>query len=161
MKIGRKQRHFEDPKSGNPVVGLSRMTDGRWRIIGTQTRFSEDDPARAIEKFYKLTGQKRLDGLGLSDDGKAYLMMPAALVVQANAATANPYRVGSCYHAVVEALRNLGMNKMHSFEKIVPEVKDEMNAAKTFGSFKNKKKRNENGLNADARIIQNISVCSR
>jgi integrase len=57
IKIGRKQRHFINPATGKPVDGLSRMTDGRWRIIGTQTRFSEPDIAKAIATFRKLTGE--------------------------------------------------------------------------------------------------------
>lgn len=55
-KTGRKQKHHTDSVTGLPVVGLSRMTDGRWRIIGTQTRFSEPDEQKAIAKFYALTG---------------------------------------------------------------------------------------------------------
>lgn len=53
-KTGRKRKDFTDPATGLPVIGLSRMTDGRWRIIGTQTRFSEPDPQTAIEQYRKL-----------------------------------------------------------------------------------------------------------
>jgi hypothetical protein len=56
-QTGRKQKHFID-RLGNPIVGLSRRpSDGRWRIIGTQTTFSEPDETKAIEKFRRLTSQ--------------------------------------------------------------------------------------------------------
>jgi integrase len=55
VKQGRKRKDFKDPATGLPVVGLSRMTDGRWRIIGTQTRFTESNVAKAIEHYRKLT----------------------------------------------------------------------------------------------------------
>jgi integrase len=55
-KTGRKQKHFVNPLTGLPVVGLSRMTDGRWRVIGSHTRYSEPDVQKAIQKFYQLTG---------------------------------------------------------------------------------------------------------
>src|SRR5688572_21768237 len=56
QKVGRKQKHFEDPATGLPVVGLTRRPDGRWRIIGTHQTFREPDVAKAIEKFRELTG---------------------------------------------------------------------------------------------------------
>ncbi len=56
MKTGRKQIDHRNTLTGKPVVGLSKMKDGRWRIIGTQTRFSEADEQRAIARFEELTG---------------------------------------------------------------------------------------------------------
>jgi hypothetical protein len=52
-KKGRKQRHYVS-STGETIVGLSRLTDGRWRIIGTQIRFSESDERKAIERFRRL-----------------------------------------------------------------------------------------------------------
>lgn len=52
-KTGRKQRHFISA-GGKIIEGLSRMPDGRWRVIGTQVRFTEPDEERAIERFHKL-----------------------------------------------------------------------------------------------------------
>jgi hypothetical protein len=54
MKTGRKRRHHVNSADGEPVVGLSKMADGRWRIIGTQTRFSEPDEHKAIERFFAI-----------------------------------------------------------------------------------------------------------
>jgi integrase len=65
-KTGRKQKHFVDPATGKPVVGLSRMTDGRWRIIGSQTRFREPDVQKAIAKFRQLTSSHDPDKLALA-----------------------------------------------------------------------------------------------
>jgi len=53
MKTGRKQRHHI-AADGNPIVGLSKQPDGRWRVIGTSIRFSEPDEAKAIAKFREL-----------------------------------------------------------------------------------------------------------
>jgi integrase len=65
-KTGRKQKHFIDPATGKPVVGLSqRPSDGRWRIIGSQTTFSEPDVAKAIAKFKQLTSSHDPDKLAL------------------------------------------------------------------------------------------------
>src|SRR5687768_3275105 len=58
-KAGRKQKHFIDPATGLPVVGLTRRPDGRWRIIGTHKTFREPDERRAIEKFLRMTGTVR------------------------------------------------------------------------------------------------------
>lgn len=71
-KRGRKQKHHE-AADGSTIVGLSKMKDGRWRIIGTQIRFSAVDESKAIEEFEKRTGKKlpvggRLE-THLNDDG--------------------------------------------------------------------------------------------
>jgi hypothetical protein len=57
-KAGRKRQHHTDSATGLPVVGLSKMSDGRWRVIGTHTRFTEPDEQRAIRRFYDLTDQR-------------------------------------------------------------------------------------------------------
>lgn len=54
MKTGRKQLPYQSPTTGKTIDGLSRMKDGRWRVIGTQTRFSEPDEQKAIERFLKM-----------------------------------------------------------------------------------------------------------
>jgi hypothetical protein len=46
-------------EDGTPIPGLSRRpSDGRWRIIGTQTTFSAPDERAAVEKFRRLTERK-------------------------------------------------------------------------------------------------------
>ena len=60
-KTGRKQKHHVNSATGKPVVGLSKMKDGRWRIIGTQIRFSEQDEQRAIEKYRAITNSETHD----------------------------------------------------------------------------------------------------
>ena len=53
-KTGRKQRHYV-ASWGETINGLSRRpSDGRWRIIGTQTTYSEPDERRAVERFRRL-----------------------------------------------------------------------------------------------------------
>lgn len=85
-KTGRKQKHFEDPKTGLPVVGLSRMPDGRWRLIGSQIRFTEPDEQKAIAHFRKLKGEKLYEGF--DPEEAKWLQTPAEQIVDANAATA-------------------------------------------------------------------------
>ncbi len=55
-KTGRKANHYV-AQDGRSIEGLTRQTDGRWRIIGSTTKFSEPDEAMAIAKFRKLTGK--------------------------------------------------------------------------------------------------------
>ncbi len=53
-KPGRKRKHFPGP-DGNPVFGLSRRpSDGRWRVIGTNTTFTEPNEYRAIARFLSM-----------------------------------------------------------------------------------------------------------
>lgn len=85
-KMGRKRHDFTNPLTGKPVVGLSRMTDGRWRIIGTQTRFTESDEQRAIARFHQMMGEKLYDGF--SPEEIEWLRTPASEIVDGNAATA-------------------------------------------------------------------------
>src|SRR5947207_1729941 len=68
---------------------------------------------------------------------------------------ANPYRVGGGYWASVEALRTLGMGKLHDFAKIVPAVQKAM--GENFKEFAAKKGK----LSADERILMNVVVTSR
>ena len=85
-KTGRKQKHFHDPATGKPVVGLSRMTDGRWRIIGTQTRFTEPDARKAIARFHQIMGDKLYEGL--PPEEIEWLRTPASAIVDRNVVTA-------------------------------------------------------------------------
>ena len=72
----------------------------------------------------------------------------------------NPYRRGSSYWAIVEALRTLGDGKLHSFDAIIPVVHKAM--AEGWQTFANRNSRNEaTGKNAIDRLIQNISVVAR
>lgn len=54
MRRGRKPNHYIGP-DGNPVTGLARLPSGRWRVIGTNVRFTEPDEARAIARYSELT----------------------------------------------------------------------------------------------------------
>lgn len=91
---------------------------------------------------------------------KAVKTAPVKAVATVKASTAlNPYRENGGYWATVEALRGLGMDTLHPFESIIPAVK------KVFGlnwsEFKNKDARNDNGKDAEQRIIQNVGVVAR
>src|SRR5690349_15505161 len=50
-----------------------------------------------------------------------------------------PYRPGSCYQAIIDALRKLGIGKFHDWEKIV-------SAVELPKGFKTKEKRTDEGL---------------
>jgi integrase len=55
-KAGRKRKHYVDPETGKQVYGLGHdAKSGRWRVIGTNKFFREPDPAKAIERFRKMT----------------------------------------------------------------------------------------------------------
>lgn len=87
-KTGRKRKDFEDPETGLPVVGLTRRPDGRWRVIGTHQTFREPDVKKAIAHFYKLIGEQKYDGLGLSPEEIEWLTTPSKEIVENNAITA-------------------------------------------------------------------------
>jgi len=53
-KTGRKRIHHRDSQD-TTINGLSKMKDGRWRIIGTHIRFTEADERLAIAKFRRMT----------------------------------------------------------------------------------------------------------
>src|SRR5262245_3201716 len=53
-KPGRRPEHYTD-SNGTPIEGLARRPkDGRWRIIGTNITFTEENEQRAIAKFHRL-----------------------------------------------------------------------------------------------------------
>jgi integrase len=56
-KRGPKAKHWTDSRTGKPVEGLTKQKDGRWRIIGTATKFTEADEQKAIAKFKRMTAQ--------------------------------------------------------------------------------------------------------
>lgn len=76
-KTGRKAQHYEHPQTGKPIIGLIRQKDGRWRVLETGERFTESDPIKAIDRFYKLTGSEKEDfdtiGGMIDKDGKTTL----------------------------------------------------------------------------------------
>jgi integrase len=58
-KRGRKPSHYRTADD-TQIKGLSRRpSDGRWRIIATGETFVEPDEDKAIERFRRMTGQKR------------------------------------------------------------------------------------------------------
>ena len=61
-KVGRKAKHYVDPKTGKQIFGLGRdAKSGRWRLIGTNKFFREDDPAKAIARFLKFMAAHNYD----------------------------------------------------------------------------------------------------
>jgi hypothetical protein len=70
---GRKKQENVRDSDGSIVPGLSRMTDGRWRVIETGFRFTEADPARAIARYYELTGQDRQFTINVGGRDYAFL----------------------------------------------------------------------------------------
>lgn len=71
-----------------------------------------------------------------------------------------PFRVGSTYWAIVEALKSLGVDKMHSFAEITPAVECVM--GEYWKAFAEKDARNdETGKDAEHRVLQNVSVLAR
>jgi hypothetical protein len=72
----------------------------------------------------------------------------------------NPFRIGGGYWASIQALRAAGQGKMHAFDVLVPLVKKAMGDG--YKAFAAKDARNDaTGKDAEARIIQNISVTAR
>jgi hypothetical protein len=55
-KRGRKQRPYVCPWDGRTIDGLSREPNGRWRIIGTHTRFREPDERLAVARYLAMIG---------------------------------------------------------------------------------------------------------
>src|SRR5690242_19445012 len=51
MAMGRPPKPYRPSWGGDPISGLARQTDGRWRIVATGERFTEIDERRAIQKF--------------------------------------------------------------------------------------------------------------
>jgi hypothetical protein len=72
----------------------------------------------------------------------------------------NPFRLGGSYNAVVEALRVLGIGKMHRADKFSLAFAKAM-GPKNFAEFKAVKPRNKNGKPWQERIIQNALVLHR
>jgi len=66
-----------------------------------------------------------------------------------------PYREGSCYQNIIEALTKLGLGRIHGWDKIV-------SAVELPRGFKSKEKRNdETGKGWRDRVIQNVRVLGR
>lgn len=72
----------------------------------------------------------------------------------------NPFRVGGSYWASVEALKTLGVGRMHPLGEIVPAVREAL--GENWKLFAEKDARSEKtGKDADHRVLQNISTLSR
>jgi integrase len=69
MKTGRKPKPHVTADN-QTINGLSKMRDGRWRVIGTQIRFSEPDESRAIERFHHLIGKTNKIGRDIDQKHK-------------------------------------------------------------------------------------------
>lgn len=58
-KRGRKTKHYVHPETGKQIYGLGHdAKSGRWRIIGSNKFFREADPAKAIERFRRMTSHQ-------------------------------------------------------------------------------------------------------
>ena len=80
----------------------------------------------------------------------------------------NPYRKGGIYHAIVQALANLGKNQRHTFEALKSEIKKVLSGFTTkdkknaWDVFANRPARNElSGKDVAGRILQNAMVLQR
>jgi hypothetical protein len=72
----------------------------------------------------------------------------------------NPFRSSGNYWASIEALRSLGVGRLHPFAQIVGAVKKSMGA--NWKAFAEKDSRSkETGKDAEHRILQNVSVLAR
>src|SRR5207253_1609175 len=73
----------------------------------------------------------------------------------------NPFRIQGGYWASVEAMRALGIGKMHPFDQIVRAVQTAM-GADAWKAFAEKPQRNAaTAKDAKGRTIQNIGVLGR
>jgi hypothetical protein len=52
--MARPSKPYHHSKTNDPVPGLYKCKDGRWRIVATGYKFTEQNEDRAIDKFYKL-----------------------------------------------------------------------------------------------------------
>ena len=71
----------------------------------------------------------------------------------------NPYRVGSCYHAIVAALVAMGANKLHKYDAFAARVRKDWKGYKEWASkaMRNRK----TGKTAEGRLLQNVRVLQR
>lgn len=116
--------------------------------------------ATKTTKAAKATGTKNATIKGSKPKAKAKASQKPNQTPQKGNGT-NPFRVGGGYWASVEAMRALGMGKMHAFDAIVLAVIRAM-GAEAYKAFKAKDSRNEEtGKDANARIIQNVGVVAR
>lgn len=62
---GRPKAIYHPKRSRDPVVGLMRLKDGRWRASGPEKyTFSEDDEGLAIAHFREWEVSKTISNLG-------------------------------------------------------------------------------------------------
>ena len=69
----------------------------------------------------------------------------------------NPYRGN--YGAIVAALTELGLNEVHPFAEIQAAAKKQMGTK--WDAFASKETRNQNGKDADGRLLANVQVLQR
>ncbi len=105
---------------------------------------------KAAKKIIKATSKAKVAAAAKAEPKKAEKVIVST----------NPYRVGGGYWSSVEALRALGVGKMHAFDAIIPAVIKAM-GAEAFKAFKAKDARSDNGKDAHGRIIQNVAVVAR
>jgi hypothetical protein len=68
MARGRHQKPYQPSWGGDPVVGLYRCHDGRWRINAINHRYTEADERRAIQKFQDWQQQNHPSTISLPID---------------------------------------------------------------------------------------------
>jgi len=59
MARGRRQIPYRPSWGGDPIPGLYKCPDGRWRINATGQKFTEHDERRAISKFRQWEAQHK------------------------------------------------------------------------------------------------------
>jgi hypothetical protein len=145
-------------------------------VLSSDERSSSETTNRGIDRkelemaAKKQTGKKAAKKSISKTQGRA--KQPKVSKAKAKAATPqdaagkpqsdalNPYRAGGSYWASVQALKTLGIGKMHPFADIVPAVKRVM--GEHWKTFAEKDARNEKtGKDADHRVLQNVSVLAR
>ena len=128
MKTGRKQKHHTDSKTGLPVIGLTRRPDGRWRIIGTQTTFTEHDEQQAIERFRNLKTHG-LTAQDIADIGPiTYVGSPAFAIIHGFHLTKAPDAEKRMWKWIGEEIRKApllrarmtGIEEIGYFKKVKP-----------------------------------------
>jgi hypothetical protein len=83
-KRGRKEKPYQQA-NGQYVNGLRRRPDGRWVVISTGKMFTEADETKAIERFYRLMGEKEPVNFAAQVLAYAMDLSPPASTVQSGA----------------------------------------------------------------------------
>ena len=120
---------------------------------------------KASKKAQKKAARKPQSGAKRPKAPKAPKAKPKAETPQDAAGkptsgSQNPYRVGSSYWASVEALRALGVGRMHDKGEVVAAIRKALGDG--WKAFAEKPQRNEaTAKDAESRAWQNVAVLAR